>query len=54
MGSITYSALGDLGEVLSAGESEGSREGKDGSLETHVCCWVVWVVKRWMVGGIKD
>jgi hypothetical protein len=36
------SALGDLGKVLGAGESEGSREGKDGSLETHVCFGGWW------------
>ena len=34
----------DSGEVLGAGESEGGRNGENGSLETHVCCGVWWVV----------
>ena len=34
---VTYSALGNSAEILGADEGEGSRNGKNGSLETHVC-----------------
>jgi len=32
----TYSALGDTAQILSTNESERSRDGEDGSLETHL------------------
>jgi hypothetical protein len=32
----TYSALGNSAEILSTNESKRSRDGKDGSLETHL------------------
>ena len=35
-GRATYSALGDTAQILSTNESERSRDGKDGSLETHL------------------
>jgi len=35
-GRATYSALGDTAQILSTNESERSRDGEDGSLETHL------------------
>jgi hypothetical protein len=36
MGNATYSALRDAAQILSTNESERSRDGENGSLETHL------------------
>ena len=51
-GRATYSALGNTAQILSTNESERSRDGEDGSLETHldymvmVCSWNIFDIER--------